>query len=181
MQPTTSPLGSAWTIRPSVPEDAPALRSCLDVVARERRYIAMLEGPSLEQLRTYLELLSTRGGIQQVAATADAIIGWCDLTPKFMAGFRHTATLGMGVLPAHRGHGIGRALLRAVLQRAAEGGQLNRIELEVYTSNVAAVALYERFGFLREGIKRRARVIDGHTDDILCMALLTESHGHDAV
>ena len=51
---------------------------------------------------------------------------------------------------------------------------LTRIELEVYASNSAAIALYRRFGFSEEGLKRRARFLDGQYQDILLMALLRE-------
>jgi ribosomal protein S18 acetylase RimI-like enzyme len=77
----------------------------------------------------------------------------------------------MGLLQPYRGRGLGSALLRAVLDEAESQG-LSRIELEVYTSNQPAIALYERFGFTREGIKRSARILDGRSEDILCMALL---------
>lgn len=52
-------------------------------------------------------------------------------------------------------------------------GSLARIELEVFASNVAAIALYERLGFVHEGRKRSARILDGRIEDMLCMALVT--------
>ena len=74
---------------------------------------------------------------------------------------------------------MGSTLLRSVLRQA--GAQhLSRIELEVYTSNEPAIALYERFGFAREGVKRSARVLDGQAEDILCMALLVPPLGRGA-
>ena len=95
----------------------------------------------------------------------------CDVTRKPIEGFRHSGVLGMGLLETYRRRGLGSALLRAVLAEAKLQG-LSRIELEVYTSNQPAIALYERFGFVREGIKRSARILDGQGEDILCMALL---------
>jgi len=168
-----------FSIRLSTLEDAESLQRCLDAVARERRHIAMVEGPTLEQVRAFLGAVHARGVIQLVALASSRVIGWCDVTPKPMEGFRHSATLGMGLLLSYRRRGLGSALLRSVL-RAAEARHLNRIELEVYTSNEPAIALYERFGFAREGIKRSARVLDGHAEDILCMALLLPPLGRGA-
>jgi len=51
---------------------------------------------------------------------------------------------------------------------------LTRVELEVFASNTAAISLYTKCGFEREGVKRRARYIDGKYDDIILMALLRE-------
>src|SRR5262245_26409113 len=159
------------TIRPSIPADADAVWRCLGSVAAERRHIAMVEPPALEEVRSFLGTLAARGIIQFVALAGSQVVGWCDVTRKTLEGFRHSAVLGMGVLQPYRGRGLGSALLRAVLEEARSQG-LGRIELEVYASNQSAIALYERFRFKREGVKRSARILDGQVEDILCMALL---------
>ena len=53
-----------------------------------------------------------------------------------------------------RGHGVGSALLRAAIGLAREQG-LHKLSLEVFAHNTAAIALYRKHGFAREG--RRAR------------------------
>lgn len=62
-------------------------------------------------------------------------------------GFIDEATpeLSVAVLAAHRGRGIGTALLRA-LMREARGRGIGRLSLSVEHDNPAA-ALYERLGF----------------------------------
>jgi ribosomal protein S18 acetylase RimI-like enzyme len=62
-------------------------------------------------------------------------------------GFVDDATpeISIAVLPAHRGRGIGTALLEA-LQREARSQQIARLSLSVERDNPAA-ALYERLGF----------------------------------
>ena len=57
---------------------------------------------------------------------------------------------------------------------------MQRIELEVFASNTRAVHVFEKAGFVREGLKRRARLLDGADDDVVCMALLLPAaeHGH---
>jgi RimJ/RimL family protein N-acetyltransferase len=39
------------------------------------------------------------------------------------------------------------------------------------------VPLYERFGFVREGVQRNAIRLDGEYEDLICMALLLETGG----
>jgi ribosomal protein S18 acetylase RimI-like enzyme len=93
------------------------------------------------------------------------VIGWCDVLPGWLEGLDHCGELGMGVRKDHRRRGIGqRLLLRAIEEAKAVG--LERIELDVFATNVAAIRLYEKLGFGVEGLKQRARKIDGRYDDI---------------
>ncbi|MBI3524783.1 MAG: GNAT family N-acetyltransferase [Betaproteobacteria bacterium] len=55
------------------------------------------------------------------------------------------------------------------MQKALSNG-VTRIELAVYASNTAAIALYHRLGFVEEGLKRKARYLDGKYDDVVIMA-----------
>jgi ribosomal protein S18 acetylase RimI-like enzyme len=75
----------------------------------------------------------------------------------------------MGVHKDHRSRGVGREMLAVAVQKAFAGA-LERIELEVFASNRAAVRLYEAFGFEYEGRKVAARRIDSVADDILLYA-----------
>ncbi len=59
----------------------------------------------------------------------------------------------IAVDPQHRGAGIGRALLRALLTRADEQGATTF--LEVRTDNDVAIKLYEQHGFEFVGLRRR--------------------------
>ena len=155
-------------VRRGTLEDAEGLRRCLDAVARERKWLAFLEAPPLEGVRAFLSLNSP---LQFVAERQGEIVGWCDVTPSQREGFRHSGVLGMGLQPAFRGRGLGRRLVCETIDCAHEAG-LTRIELEVLASNEGAIALYERVGFVHEGRKRAARLLDGRSEDILCMALI---------
>ncbi|MFE9392054.1 ribosomal protein S18-alanine N-acetyltransferase [Streptomyces sp. NPDC006784] len=59
----------------------------------------------------------------------------------------------IGVLPGHRGTGLGARLLRALLQ-AATDFECAEVLLEVRVDNAPAQRLYERFGFVPIGIRR---------------------------
>lgn len=145
----------------------------LDVVARERKYLAFLEAPPLESTRAFVLGNLAKGAPQFVALAGDEVIGWCDITPIDRPIYAHCGTLGMGLLPSYRGKGHGKALIEAALADAGRIG-LTRVELTVHASNARAFALYERVGFQSEGVKRKAFRIDGVYGDEICMARLAE-------
>ncbi|MBI3415880.1 MAG: GNAT family N-acetyltransferase [Verrucomicrobia bacterium] len=157
-------------IRDTLPEDAKAVSVLVDAVARERRYLAATAGFSEESTASFIASVKAAKGVHLVALVDDAVVGWCDITPASFEGMTHAGRLGMGVKAGFRGQGIGKGLLKAALNRAFSQG-LERVELEVFRSNAAAIRLYEAHGFLREGVKVRARKLDGMADDILLFAM----------
>lgn len=145
---------------------------CVDAVARERRWIGLVEGPPLEASRHFVQHVIEGGGVHLVAVDGSgSVVGWCDVERHGREGFRHAGRLGIGMLPQARGRGLGRRLMTAAMDAARARG-MERIELEVFASNTRAVALYASLGFRREGLKRRARKLDGEYDDDVLMALL---------
>jgi ribosomal protein S18 acetylase RimI-like enzyme len=143
----------------------------LDVVARERRYLAFLEGPPIEATRAFVLGNIKRGCPQYVAVSAGGVVGWCDVTPKERPIYAHTGVLGMGLLPQFRGQGIGTHLIRSVLA-AASPARLHRVELTVREHNTGAIRLYRKVGFEVEGLQREAVRIDGIYENVVCMAVL---------
>ena len=144
----------------------------IDSVARERRYIGYLEGPPVERMRELVERILAGAGVQMLAVTAsESVVGWCDILRSPYEGFQHTGRLGMGLLPAFRGRGLGKNLAVQTIRAARDAG-IERVELEVFASNKQAIALYRALGFITEGTKRRARKLGGQYDDNVCMALL---------
>ncbi|HEY5975163.1 MAG TPA: ribosomal protein S18-alanine N-acetyltransferase [Geobacteraceae bacterium] len=62
--------------------------------------------------------------------------------------------LDVAVAPAWRGQGIGRLLLAEAMADCRSRGAI-AVHLEVRPSSTAAVALYEAFGFVRTGLRKR--------------------------
>ncbi len=150
--------------------DIESFRLCLDAIAREGRYLAFLEAPPLPAVQSYMRR-SMEAGSPRVVAIADGrVIGWCDIELFTHEGFRHRGRLGMGVLCEYRGRGIGGALLSEAVALARQK-RLERVDLEVFASNGAAIRLYEQAGFVREGLKAKGRKIGSEYDDVVDMVL----------
>ena len=84
----------------------------------------------------------------------------------------HAASLGMAVHDAYAGRGAGTALMAAVIDLADNWLQIKRLELSVYADNARAIALYERFGFAREGFHAAYSWRNGAFVDSISMARL---------
>jgi RimJ/RimL family protein N-acetyltransferase len=151
------------------------LLQVLDSVARERRFLALLQAPPHEEaFAFYRELLSE--GQCHVALAGVRVVGWCDVQRSFGEARQHIGVLGIGLLSEFRNRGLGAQLLRAAIATAWSRG-LSRIELTVREDNRNARVLYERMGFEHEGIKKKSMLVDGRYYDCHAMALL---RGHDA-
>ena len=157
---------------PTADEYVERFHAAVDSVARERRYLALLEAPPIDSTRQFVQRIVEGGGVQRLAVTpAGAVVGWCDIVRIPFDGFRHVGRLGMGVLIDFRGRGLGRRLAVETIRAARREG-IERIELEVFASNTVALELYRRLGFVTEGVRRRARKLDGQDDDNVVMALI---------
>jgi len=144
---------------------------CVAEVARERRFLAIVEGFSAEQNAQWVAVNRALGNPLYVALDAERVIGWCEIRRESLPGREHSASLGIGVRKSYRGAGLGRRLIDAAIADAWRRG-LARIELWVRSPNVAAIGLYEKVGFVLEGRRRDAVRLDGGREDELLMALL---------
>jgi RimJ/RimL family protein N-acetyltransferase len=93
-----------------------------------------------------------------------------------------------GVDPVHRraefhlligrrdlhGRGVGTEATRQMLRHAFEDLNLHRVFLSVLAHNVVAVRLYEKTGFVREGVAREAAYKNGRYNDMVQMAVLSQ-------
>jgi ribosomal protein S18 acetylase RimI-like enzyme len=150
---------------------AAGYNAVLDAVARERRWLQIVEAPPVERSAAFIRELIAGLGVQVVAVDeADKVVGWCDIVRGERETVAHTGSLGMGLLKEYRGQGLGRKLMDAAIAAAKSQG-VERVELEVYASNAAAVTLYRKLGFREEGRKLKARKVDGAYDDSIVMAL----------
>ena len=143
----------------------------LDIVARERRYLAFLEAPPIESTRAFILNNIEHGYPQLVALSAGEFVGWCDVIPKTRPIYAHGGVLGMGLLPQFRHQGIGKRLILQALA-AAQAFGMQRVELTVRENNANAIALYKKVGFEIEGVQRNAILLDGTYENLILMAVL---------
>ena len=146
---------------------------CLDSVARERHYLARVEAPPLASVREFVQSNIAQDVPQFVALMEGEVVGWCDVLPQRLDMFKHCGELGMGVQRDYRRQGIGERLAVVAIEKARQKG-LERVELEVFASNEAAIKLYGKLGFVVEGVRKRGRKLDGVYEDVVEMVLFID-------
>lgn len=85
-----------------------------------------------------------------------------------MPGVDEAELLNIGVAANHQRKGLGREMLAAMLDEAAQR-RLFRVFLEVRASNLAAIALYRRAGFSEVGLRRGYYKNSNASEDALVM------------
>src|SRR6266545_2308281 len=95
-----------------------SFHAALDVVCRERVYLAFLEAPPIASTREFVRSNIAKGHPQLVVVEEGHVVGWCDVTPVQRPTMQHCGVLGMGLLPAWRGRGVGERLMRRTLEAA---------------------------------------------------------------
>lgn len=149
------------------------LHRALDFVAREGRYLAFTEAPPWEASLGFYREVIAGDLVQFVAVREGEVLGCCDILPMMGQARAHVGRLGIWLLPDARGQGIGARLLEAAIDKARRKG-ITRVELTVRVDNLNAKALYERFGFVVEGLQRNSTRVDGEYSDAWAMALLLD-------
>lgn len=105
-----------------------------------------------------------------VAEIDGRVVGQLGLRVETAPRRRHVGSIGMGVHDDFQGRGVGGALMAAMIDLADNWLNLRRIELEVYADNAPAIHLYEKHGFVTEGLKRDFAFRDGTYIDACAMA-----------
>jgi RimJ/RimL family protein N-acetyltransferase len=106
-----------------------------------------------------------------VERAADAaFIGWCSLS-RWNPDFR-SAALGYCYGEAAWGQGFATEAARALLTWAFDTLDLNRVQAETDTRNLASANVLEKLGFVREGTLREDCVVDGDVSDSWVYGLL---------
>ena len=165
---------SAVQVAPMAPEFIEGYWRALDAVARERRYLTLLEAFPLPQTRDFVLGLMAKGDAMFVVLAKGEVVGWCDIQRHAFPAHAHRGTLGIGIVREYRGRGVGALLMERTL-RDAFGKGLVRIEFNVRADNLSAIRLYEKFGFVSEGVLRDAVFVDGEYHDAIVMALVDQS------
>ncbi|GLF97006.1 GNAT family N-acetyltransferase [Streptomyces yaizuensis] len=167
-------VGERVVLRPVTADDAPALLPMLRDPETSR-----LTGshddtePDPERIRAWYGSRgeqSDRLDLAVVERATGRVVGEAVLNlwdePNESCNFR--ICFGPGTF----GRGLGTEATRLIVGHAFEGLGLHRISLEVYAFNPRARRVYEKVGFVAEGVLRDALLWEGERVDAVTMSLL---------
>lgn len=166
-----------FTVRIAMPGDAESLVAHVHRLCDEPGVcIALSPGEfnlTVDEERQFVvDRAASDNSVLLVAEAAGELIGVLGAQGGTRRATRHEALIGMSVDAGWRGRGVGKALMARCIEWAQSTGVVTRLELKVFTRNATAIRLYERFGFVTEGLCRRALFREGCYEDNLLMARL---------
>jgi RimJ/RimL family protein N-acetyltransferase len=157
-------------VRRAEPGDAQGLKELGDAVGSEPEgWLVTSNGwRDVADERRYLRAIRRYPNAAVfVAEDEGEIVGRLSIARDQHPASRHVADLGLMVAQSHRRQGVGTLLLEAAASWGRHSGVV-KLELHVFPWNTAAIALYERFGFVQEGYrKRHYRRGDDYVDAVL--------------
>lgn len=165
------PYGRECTIRIAFPDDANGIVNCMNNVMKEGIYLlgdqySYYDEFEAERIRTLKEDLTL------VAEYKKEVIGVVFLTHGRFVKNRHTAYLSIAIIDKFRKMKIGTALVQTAIEWAKDK-KIEKICLEVFSSNTAAINLYTKLGFIIEGRwKKQFKINNEYVDDILMSIFL---------
>jgi ribosomal-protein-alanine N-acetyltransferase len=96
----------------------------------------------------FAALVDAENNLYLVAEVNGAVVGCCGVTNVLGEGNINN----VAVAESYQGNGIGQRLLSELLQQGRLLG-IENFTLEVRVSNMAAIHIYEKLGFIKEGIR----------------------------
>ena len=151
-----SKQGSDFIIRYPNKNDAEAMLTYINTLSKEQTFVNKQGAQkTLEEEQKFLDgelkKIKEHKAVMLLVLIAGAVIGISGIGAKDGAS-SHVGLLGISIAKNFRGEGIGKTLMKLVLEEAEKHiPQLKLVELGVFDNNAPARSMYEKFGFKHHG------------------------------
>ncbi|MBS4174348.1 N-acetyltransferase [Bacillus sp. FJAT-49736] len=151
-----------------------------EVISEGKYFISVpdeLEKPALRKQKEWIQsILENEKETLMVAELNLEVLGWIVFQSNNKKRLSHMGTITMLVGEGHRGKGIGKMLLKALLAWAENNPFIEKVSLGVFSTNERAISLYRSMGFIEEGRKvKEFKLSDNeYADDVLMYKLVKE-------
>jgi RimJ/RimL family protein N-acetyltransferase len=166
-----------YLIRQARPDDAEKMLDYLRVIADEPNNGTSLSSSDdlkqtvEKQIEINTEALNSHDRIIFIAQADSQIIGLLNCANKD-GGYVHTFSLGVTVRKEWRDQGVGTAMMKRLIQWCEANTKCHRLELQVFSNNPRAIYVYQKLGFVHEGVRKESFYKKGQFLDLVYMAIL---------
>lgn len=102
----------------------------------------------------------------------ETMVGCLSLDSHILTRHHRTANLGIIMAPEYQGKGYGTEAINWALDWAFAIAGMHAVRLTTFSYNERAVRVYERVGFVREGVRRESLWFDGRWHDHYMYSML---------
>lgn len=167
----TANNGEEVALRLAGCQDAEEIISVIRTNAPDRSYVLMEHyGTKSDSVIKYICSMDFEKNLLVVAVTKTAVVG--ALSGIQMDGGRrpetaHILNIGLHIIPAYRSLGIGSKMLDYAIEWA-KIRKFKKLEANIFTTNKKSLHLFERAGFIEEGMRhKRIRIGKQYIDEVL--------------
>lgn len=152
-------------IREAETQDTLDLIALLDQIGHESSFTSLDEnGIAMSESEMELFIDQQAQSDNQIILLAflnDELVGVVNITADQRPRVRHIGDVFLGIKKAYWENGLGSILMEEAIEWAQSSGSIRRLQLTVQKRNTAAVHLYEKMGFIIEGLQERGAYIEG--------------------
>ena len=166
-------------IREAELSDASEVIALLDQIGQESSFTSLDEnGLSISESEMQIFIDKQAQSENQITLLAflnDELAGIINVTADQRPRVRHIGDIFLGIKKTFWGSGLGSILMEEAIEWAKTSGVIRRLQLTVQKRNLAAIHLYEKMGFITEGLQERGACIErGEFLDVYLMGKLID-------
>ena len=166
-------------IREAEISDASEVIALLDQIGQESNFTSLDEnGISMAESEMQIFIDKQAQSENQITLLAflnDELAGIINVTADQRPRVRHIGDIFLGIKKTFWGSGLGSILMEEAIEWAKTSGVIRRLQLTVQKRNLVAIHLYEKMGFITEGLQERGACIErGEFLDVYLMGQLID-------
>ena len=166
-------------IREAEISDASEVIALLDQIGQESNFTSLDEnGISMAESEMQIFIDKQAQSENQITLLAflnGELAGIINVTADQRPRVRHIGDIFLGIKKAFWGSGLGSILMEEAIEWAKTSGVIRRLQLTVQKRNLVAIHLYEKMGFITEGLQERGACIErGEFLDVYLMGKLID-------
>lgn len=162
-----------FSIRTAEPKDAAGIISVFKSVMKEKIYTLNDSDEYKETTKTFSKKIRkfrlAPGKIIIAALFENEIVGYAAFNNGDLRKTKHSGYLTIFIKKDFRGKGLGKEMLKTLIQWGKANKQMRKMTLSVFSNNKYAIKLYKNTGFKVEGLCPRDVKINGRFYDSVLM------------